>query len=195
MVISFFFSIFAAKINISTNFVLNDMGYTIITCVNQKNAIGNNGDLLYHIKNDMVNFKSMTTDNVVIMGRKTFESLPNMKPLPNRINIIITHDKNYSVTQDDNVYIVNSIQDAKELCETLFSDKEWFVIGGSSIYNEFLKQNLISEMRVTYIADDADGDTIFPSINNDEWKTYYTSSIQHDEKTDKNFVYKVLKKK
>lgn len=171
------------------------MGYTIITCVNQKNVIGNNGGLLYHIKNDMINFKSMTTGNVVIMGRKTFESLPNMKPLPNRINIIITHDKNYSVAQDENVYIVNSIQDAKELCEALFSDKEWFVIGGSSIYNEFLKQNLVSEMRVTYIADDADGDTIFPPINNDEWKTYYVSSIQHDEKTDKNFVYKVLKKK
>ena len=66
--------------------------FKIITCINKKGVIGNEGKLLYHIKNDLANFKRMTVGNVVIMGRKTFESLPGGKPLNDRINIVLTHD-------------------------------------------------------------------------------------------------------
>lgn len=172
------------------------MGYIVIACVNSHNVLGNDGKLLYNIKNDMQNFKSMTIGNVVIMGRKTFESLPNKRPLPNRTNIIITHDTNYGIipSENDDVYIVNSVQDANELCETLFSDKECFVIGGASIYKEFLDNNLVNEMRITEVDDDADGDTIFPFVDKNEWKTYFKTSIQTDEKTNANFIYKILKK-
>ena len=70
------------------------MKIKLIVCINNKNVIGRNGGLLFHIKNDLQNFKRMTSDNVVIMGKNTFDTLPNSQPLPNRINIIITNDLN-----------------------------------------------------------------------------------------------------
>lgn len=98
--------------------------FKIIACINQKRVLGNEGKLLYHIGNDLANFKRMTVGNVVIMGRKTFESLPNGVPLKDRVNIIITTDEEYGVdAKFDNVYIVHSVEDAVELCDAFFSDK------------------------------------------------------------------------
>ena len=78
--------------------------FKIIACINQKRALGKDGKLLYTIKNDLLNFKRQTLGNVVIMGRKTFESLPNKEPLKDRINIILTSNEEYGVSQDfDNV--------------------------------------------------------------------------------------------
>ena len=71
--------------------------FKIIACINKRGVIGNHGKLLYSIKNDMKNFKSMTIGNVVIMGRYTFESLPKKKPLKDRINIIITNQNNIGI--------------------------------------------------------------------------------------------------
>ena len=124
--------------------------FKIIACINQKRVLGNEGKLLYHIGNDLANFKRMTVGNVVIMGRKTFESLPNGAPLKDRVNIIITADEEYGVdAKFDNVYIVHSVEDAIELCDAFFSDKEVFVIGGESIYRQFMEKDLVNEMRLT----------------------------------------------
>ena len=74
--------------------------YTAIVCVNNKNAIGKDGELIYSIGADMRNFRSLTTDNVVIMGRKTFESLPDRHPLKERVNIVLTKNESYTVDTD-----------------------------------------------------------------------------------------------
>lgn len=168
--------------------------FKIIACVNKKGVIGKNGNLIYHISSDMKNFARMTTNNVVIMGRKTFESLPNGKPLKNRINIILTSNKEYSVEASDNVYIVHSVEDAVDLCKAFFPDKEWFVIGGEKVYKAFFENNLISEMRLTVVDDDADGDTILPTHNEALWRVYFETSPQRDEKCEHVFKYKILKK-
>lgn len=168
--------------------------FKLIACINSKNAIGKDGDLLYHIPSDLRNFKRMTVGNVVIMGKKTFLSLPHSSPLKNRTNVIITHDAEFSIEKDDNAYIVHSIEDAVDLCKTLFSDKEWFVIGGASIYKGFIDKNLVDEMRLTMVEDEADGDTFFPTVNNGEWVSYYESGEQTDDGTVK-FKFKVIKKK
>ena len=170
--------------------------FKIITCTNKKGAIGKDGKLLYSIKSDLANFKRMTVGNVVVMGRKTFESLPGGKPLPNRINIILTHDLEYGVEPDDNVYITNSIQDVVDLCQTLFSDKQWFVIGGETVYNQFLMCDLVDEMRITVVDDETEGDTYFPSFNDKNWNIYYESLNQVDSSGEKetSFIFQILKK-
>jgi len=168
--------------------------FKIIACINKKRAIGKDSKLLYHIDNDLANFKSMTVGNVVIMGRKTFESLPGGKPLPNRINIILTTDVEYGVEPNDNVFITNSLQDTVELCQALFPDKEWYVIGGESIYRLFMEQNLVSEMRLTVVEDDKDGDTFFPEFSEDAWRTYY-KSMNMWASAETTFYFQVLKKK
>ena len=174
------------------------MKFKLIACVNQKGAIGKDGGLLYHIGNDLANFKRMTLNNVVIMGKNTFDSLPNKEPLKDRINIIITSSNDFNVKQEfDNVYIVKSINDVVELCQAFFEDKELFVIGGASIYHQFLSKGLIDEMRLTMVKDDAEGDTYFPQYDENEWFTYYKSMAQVSsfEGIDKSFYFQVLKKK
>lgn len=173
--------------------------FIIIACINQKRAIGKNGKLLYHIGNDISNFARMTKNNgVVIMGRKTFESLPNGEPLKDRINIILTSNEEYGVSKDfDNVYIVHSIRDVIELCEAFFSDKELFVIGGEALYRQFMDGDLVDEMRLTVVKDDKEGDATFPEFNEDEWSTYYKSMAQVSswEGVDKSFYFQILKRK
>lgn len=173
--------------------------FIIIACINQKRAIGKNGKLLYHIGNDISNFARMTKNNgVVIMGRKTFESLPNGEPLKDRINIILTSNEEYGINQDfDNVYIVHSIKDTVELCEAFFSDKELFVIGGEELYRQFMDNDLVDEMRLTIVKDDEEGDVNFPDFNEDEWYTYYKSMAQVSswQGVDKSFYFQILKRK
>ena len=173
--------------------------FIIIACINQKRAIGKNGKLLYHIGNDISNFARMTKNNgVVIMGRKTFESMPNGEPLKDRINIILTSNEEYGVSQDfDNVYIVHSVKDVIELCEAFFSDKELFVIGGEALYRQFMDGDLVDELRLTVVKDYEEGDVTFPEFNEDEWSTYYKSMAQVSswEGVDKSFYFHILKRK
>jgi dihydrofolate reductase len=173
--------------------------FKIIACINKNRALGKDGKLLYHIGNDLANFKSSTQYNgVVIMGRKTYESLPNGGPLKGRVNIIITSNEDYGVDPKfENVYIVHSIKDAVELCEAFFSEKELFVIGGESIYRQFMDEGLVDEMRLTIVNDEMDGDVFFPEYNEDEWYIYYKSMAQTSsyEGVDKSFYYEILLKK
>ena len=172
--------------------------FKIIACINQKKALGKDGKLLYHIGNDLANFKRMTVGNVVVMGRKTYESLPNGEPLKNRINVIVTSNEEFGVDQKyDNVYIVNSIEDVVELCDAFFNDKEVFVIGGESIYRQFMEKGLVDEMRLTIVNDEGEGDIFFPEYNEDDWYVYYKSMAQVSswEGVDKSFYFEILLKK
>lgn len=167
--------------------------FKLIVCLNTRRVIGNDGKLLYHIKNDLANFKSITSGNVVIMGRNTFESLPNKSPLSNRVNIVITSDENYCVDANDDIYIVHSIEDAISMSKSLFYDKDAFVIGGASIYDQFLKKGVIEEMYLTKVYDDAEGDTVFPQYDESEWKPFYNSTVQREGTLGFEFI--ILKKK
>lgn len=169
--------------------------FKLIACINNKNYIGKDGKLLYHIKNDMKFFKKMTTDNVVIMGRKTFESLPNKKPLQNRINVIITSNKEFCIDECNNAYIVSSIKDAIELCKSLFYDKDWYVIGGASIYKQFLKENLIDTMYLTRVCDDTIGDTDIPELEQaiKSSNVSYICEKRFDEETKLEYRLEIIK--
>lgn len=179
-----------------------EQNFIILACINQVNALGKGNKLLYHIGNDMKNFKAQTMGNVVIMGRNTFESLPGKKPLDGRTNIIITNDKEFNVDANDSVYIVHSIDDALDLCKTVLSGKDWYVIGGASIYEQFLAMDVVKEMRLTIVNDNAEGDVYFPPIKEEEWATYYQSLSQTAAKKQEDgttiktsFTYHILRRK
>lgn len=153
--------------------------FNIIACVNNKFTLGDNGNLLYHIKNDLANFKKLTEGNIVIMGKKTFESLPNKKPLPNRVNIIITHDKSYEL---EDAHVVHSIHEAIEICENpFFKGMKRFVIGGGMVYQQFLAHNLVGKILLTEVNDDVEGDTKFPQIDMDKYKIIFQTEWICDE--------------
>lgn len=108
----------------------------IILAADRNWAIGKDNDLLIHLPGDLKYFKKMTTSKTVIMGRKTLESLPGGKPLPNRRNIILTRADDFQVSGAE---VLNSIEDVLHLIKSgdLKSD-EAFVIGGADIYKQMM---------------------------------------------------------
>ncbi len=125
----------------------------IIVAVDEKGAIGRNNDLLYFIKEDLKNFKNLTTGNIIVMGRKTWESLP-IKPLPNRDNVILT-------TSSENFEGAKTLGSLDELKEYMKDqDRDIYIIGGASIYNQVIDNNIADEAHITFVKDIAiDADT------------------------------------
>ena len=164
--------------------------FYIIACINRNLTLGNKGELLYHIKNDLANFKRLTEHNIVIMGKTTYESLPNKKPLPNRINIIITHDTSYEV---EGAIVVHSIHEAIEMCENpFFKGKKRFIIGGGTIYNQFLMANLVKNIILTEVNDNTIGDTTFPEIDMENFRICFQTDWMQSE-SGLEYRYKFLK--
>lgn len=155
---------------------------SIIVAKASNDVIGGDNKLLWHISEDLKRFKSITSGNTIIMGRKTFESLP--KVLPNRHHIVITRDKNFKVDSPD-VEIVNDIDSIITRFEN--STEEAFVIGGGEIYKTLLPNT--KKLYLTRIYKDFHGDTKFPSIDFNEWITAYKSEILINEKDNLNFDF------
>lgn len=147
---------------------------SVIVAITRNNAIGKNGDLLYHISDDLKQFKKVTMGHPIIMGRKTFESFPN-GPLPGRENIVITRQSDYNV---EGITPVSSLQQA---CEKA-GEQEVMVIGGGEIYRQALP--MASKLYLTIIdIERVDADTFFPEINFAEWKVVEESEIKTDERS------------
>lgn len=167
------------------------MRYKIVACINHSLTLGKEGKLLYNIKADLQNFKRITNGGVIIMGSKTYESLPR-KPLSNRVNIIITRNKDYVA---NGCIVVHSIEECVELCEREYHDKECYVIGGGKIYEEFINRDLVDTMYITEVNSYEEGDTFFPNVimGSDKWKIFYQTDTQHDRPSKLNYFFTIYR--
>ena len=157
---------------------------SIIVAITRNNAIGRGGDLLFHISEDLRQFKAITMGHPIIMGRKTFESFPN-GALPGRRNIVITRQESYTAP---GIETVGSLQEAIDAVKDIDTA---FVIGGGEIYKQALP--LCSRLYLTEIdAEIADADTFFPTINADEWEITEQSDIKQDPRTGTQFRFTCL---
>jgi dihydrofolate reductase len=147
---------------------------SIIVAKASNDVIGGDNKLLWHISDDLKRFKEITSGNTIIMGRKTFESLP--KILPNRHHIIITRDKNFKV-DSPMVEIVNDIKEV--VTKYKDSSEEAFIIGGGEIYKALLPHT--EKLYLTRVYKDFNGDTKFPSINLNDWLVEFKSQIYINE--------------
>ena len=161
-----------AMTNDSTN---DPMTISLLVAASTNNGIGRNGQLLWHLPNDLKFFKNTTWAMPVIMGRKTFESVG--KPLPGRTNIVITTQHNW---KPNGVTIATSLQDALQQAEALATN-EIFIIGGGQIYEQaFSKANRIYMTRVHAVI--AGADTFFPAIKENEWQRIFKKDNEKDAK-------------
>lgn len=160
---------------------------TIIAAAGENNALGKDNDLLWHLPDDFKRFKQLTTGHIIIMGRKTFESFP--KPLPNRTHIIITRDKTYTTKFKDCI-VVHSLKDALKLAE---NDTTPFIIGGGEIYN--LGMGFAHKIELTRVHQDFEADTLFPEIDENEWKLTHKEHHPKDEKHKYDFTYLTYERK
>lgn len=142
----------------------------LIVCHDINRGIGYKNTLPWHLPNDLKRFKQLTEGHAVLMGRKTHESIG--KVLPNRENIILTHDRGYRA---DNCYIINYLAQL-DVYMSMNPDKDVFVIGGSEIYKLMLPY--VDRVYTTEIDHTFECDTYFPTLNNEEWylshHEYYT---------------------
>jgi dihydrofolate reductase len=144
----------------------------IIAAVSENGVIGKNGDIPWHLPEDLKHFKKKTTGHPVIMGRKTFESLPeDFKPLPERTNIVLTRS---GMTQEG-IKVAESLEDAYSIAEEI--DDKVFIIGGASVYKQALPES--DRMILTEIKEIFDGDTHFPDFSKDNWQEL--SREEHEE--------------
>ena len=131
----------------------------LIVAIDRKGAIGKGGDLLFHISADLRRFKALTMGNTIVMGRRTFESLPK-GALPGRQNIVVTRQPDYAAPGVD---VAHSLEEAVKLARTPI-----YIIGGAEIYRQALP--MADTLHLTVIdAEDKEADTFFPQIPLDDY--------------------------
>ena len=139
-----------------------------IVAVSENGSIGKDNNLLFRISADLKRFKELTSGHTVIMGRKTLQSLPGGRGLPNRRNIVITHDPDFTAERAE---VVHSIDEALAL-----ADEDAFVIGGASIYRAMLPY--CDKVYLTRVYAHADADAFFPAL--DDWQIVQESEIMEE---------------
>ena len=152
---------------------------TIIVAAAENNIIGNDNKLIWHLSDDLKRFKELTKGHHVIMGRKTFESMP--KALPNRTNVIITRKKDYFA---ENAIVTNSLDEAIKLTS---DDPQPFIIGGGEIYKIAL--NISDRIELTRVHHNFDGDTYFPEIDNKIWTEINRTKKKKDDKHKYDYTF------
>ena len=160
----------------------------IIAAITDNNALGKDNKLLFRLKKDMAHFKNITTDNVVIMGRKTYESIG--KTLPNRVNIVLSRN----MKSNEDFYTFDSIEKAIEWSKENYPQKEIFIIGGASVYDKVLKDDIVDKLYMTKIKQTVeDADAFFPEIDYKR-KWSITSIERFFENGIEFFIYEAEKK-
>ena len=159
---------------------------SIIVAVSEDWGIGKDNELLWHISEDLKRFKKLTSGNTVIMGKKTWESLPR-RPLPGRKNIVLTDDPNESIENSVTAY---SIDDALDKCGP---DEEIFIIGGGSIYRQFM--TIADRLFITHVHKKAPADIYFPEIDRSIWEIIEKEEFKTDDDIGLPYTYVIYERK
>ncbi|MBR4137634.1 MAG: dihydrofolate reductase [Bacteroidales bacterium] len=160
---------------------------SIIVAMARNRAIGKGGDLIWHLSNDLKHFKEVTSGHTVIMGYKTYASLPGQKPLPKRRNIIIS---GHLKEAPEGFELANSILDAMKM---VFNEEEVFIIGGGMIYEQFLP--MADKLYLTKIDKDFDADTFFPIIDYSKFDLIDLKVIDEDPQIDCSYRFETWEKR
>ena len=159
---------------------------SLIAAIGKNNELGKNNTLLWKLSADMEHFKKITTLHVVIMGRKTFESIG--KPLPNRRNIVITRDVNY---KKEGVDIAHSLSEALDLVGN--TEEEIFVIGGGELYTQTMP--IADKLYITHVdATDKNADAFFPEIIPIVWNEVTHEEHKKDSKNPFSYTFSIYEK-
>ena len=157
---------------------------TMIAAAAENNALGKDNDLIWHISDDLKRFKRLTTGHAIIMGRKTFESMP--KALPNRTNIVLTKRKDY---QAQGAEVVHTVEDALEIVK---EDVQPFIIGGGQIYSLFMP--LCDRIELTRVHHEFEADVYFTDIDLNEFEVIAEEYVSKTEEQPYNYTYLTYQK-
>lgn len=159
---------------------------SIIVAIADNYAIGKDNQLLWHLPEDLKRFKRITEGHNIVMGKKTFYSLPK-RPLPGRNSIVIT---DIPGEQIDGCQMAYSIEDSINLCD---AENENFVIGGGSVYRQFF--TIAQKMYITWVHEKFEADTFFPEIDLNTWEVIEKESHKTDEKNKYDYTFITYQRK
>ena len=159
---------------------------TLIAAAAERNELGKDNDLVWHLPLDFKRFKKLTSGHCIIMGRKTFESLPGI--LPKRKHIVITRQTNYKA---EGVVVVSSLEDAIELAKS--EDESPFIIGGGEIYKQSIE--IADAIELTRVHTNVEADTFFPEIDEQKWVLTNEEIIKKDDKHKFDFSFLTYKRR
>lgn len=158
---------------------------SIIVAIAKNWAIGKDNQLLWHISDDLKRFKKITEGHQVIMGKKTYESLP-FRPLKNRTNIVITDNRD---ERFEGCITVHSFEEALAFCS---AHQESFIIGGGSVYRQFLP--FANKLYITLVNKDFEADTFFPEVDFTGWKLIEREDRGPTDENDFSYSFLVFEK-
>ena len=160
---------------------------SIIVAIAENRAIGKKNDLIVHLSNDLKHFKEVTTGKCVVMGHNTWLSLPGQKALPNRRNIIISDRLDEA---PEGYELATSIPEALQMVQ---DEEEVFIMGGGSIYEQFLPK--ADRLYLTRIEKEFEADTYFPFINFENWNLIDLQVVDDDPQVDYEYRFEVWERK
>lgn len=159
---------------------------SIIVAIAQNNAIGKDNQLLWHIPEDLKRFKALTTGHTIVMGKRTFESLP-LRPLPNRRSVVITDIPGEQIQGCEMAY---SIDDAISKME---EGRENFIIGGGMVYKQFMP--LADKLYLTIVHKDFEADTFYSEIDYAQWKEIAREDVSANDSLGFDYSYITYERK
>lgn len=163
------------------------MNISIIVAIAENHAIGKDNKLLWHLSDDLKRFKKLTSGKYVIMGKNTFYSLPK-RPLPGRTNIVITDIEGETIEGCTMAYSI------EQAISKMNPNGENFIIGGASIYRQFL--NHCNKLYITRVHQEFEGDTFFPEVDCEIWEEIEKEEhLVIDDKNPYPFTYFVYQRK
>ena len=168
------------------------MKTALIVAMDSDRGIGKNNDLMWHLPKDMKFFKDTTQGQIVVMGRKNYDSIPEKyRPLPNRLNVVLTRNENFSASD---CLVFHSL----EKCLAHFEEETErivFIIGGGEIYRMALESNILDEMYITHVHEHYDAETFFPSFDEDKWGSEILFDQEKDAQHEAAFTVKKYTRK
>ena len=161
-----------------------------VVALSNNNVIGIDKDLPWNLKTDLSHFKKYTTNKIIVMGRKTYESIG--RPLPNRVNYIVSN----TIKDLDGASIFKSteeaLESAKEVCDKDNNYDEIVIIGGGYLFRDTL--SITNKLVLTNVDCDIEGDVFYPEINLNEWKEIKSENFKKDLDNDYDFVVRIYER-
>lgn len=160
---------------------------SIIVAIAENGVIGSDNKLIWHLSDDLKNFKKITSGHCIIMGRKTYESIG--RPLPNRTNIVLSRNKDYKA---DGCVVLNSLSQALTYSKEK-GEQEAFVIGGQAVY--IAAYDIADKLYLTKVKASPSGDAYFKKIQLDHWKLISSKQVKRNEHNDFDYEMVELQRK
>ncbi len=160
---------------------------SIVAAVADNYAIGKGNKLPWHLPADLKHFRELTTGHAVVMGKRTFESLPN-GPLPNRKNVVLTSVMSEGV--NEGYFEADSLEDAFYLCE---KEEKIFIVGGAAVYRQSLE--IADSLYITWVHHEFSADIYFPEVDFSKWEEVSRQDMPADEKNPYPYSFVHYKRK